>query len=506
MAAGAAPVATDRAPGGVRRGPAPRGSSGPWSRVALLGSAGRSVGGLALVVLATVLLVWGPDARLRGVWFDFCQRLAPRVRVSGPAVVVAVDERSLARYGQWPWPRQLLAELVDRVRGASPAVVGLNLLFPEADGFSGASLTRRLPGLAERTAAWVASVPDGDRLLGRALADAPSVIGLAGLDGPAAVARRGNFTPVVVRGELPSGQIRRYRTVLRSVPDVDGGATGHALLSADVAGGVVRRLPLVAAVDATLVPGLAVEMLRVAAGAPAFSVRSDAGGVRAVGVGDVWIPSEADGTMWIHFTPHDGSRYVSAAAVLAGEVAAERLERKLVLVGVTALGFGDQHVTPLGESLPGVEVHAQALENMFDGRVLVRPRWAEWAEAGALIAAGVLVVALTPVVGMLRAALLALGLGGALLGGASRRTGSSRTCSTASRRRSDWGWSTRPRWAGRWRRPTASAGRSASGSRRSARRLPGSRASSRPRDASSSVFSRGRRARSPARAASGSPP
>ena len=417
MAAGAAPVATDRAPGGARRGPAPRGPSGPWSRVALLGSAGRSVGGLALVALATLLLVWGPDARLRGVWFDFCQRLAPRVRASGPAVVVAVDERSLARYGQWPWPRQLLAQLVDRVRGASPAVVGLNLLFPEADGFSGASLTRRLPGLAERTAAWVASVPDGDRLLGRALADAPSVIGLAGLDGPAAVARRGNFTPVVVRGEDPSGQIRRYRTVLRSVPDVDGGATGHALLSADVAGGVVRRLPLVAAVDGTLVPGLAVEMLRVAAGAPAFSVRSDAGGVRAVGVGDVWIPSEADGTMWIHFTPHDGSRYVSAAAVLAGEVAPERLERKLVLVGVTALGFGDQHVTPLGESLPGVEVHAQALENMFDGRVLVRPRWAEWAEAGALIAAGVLVVALTPVVGMLRAALLALGLGGALLGG-----------------------------------------------------------------------------------------
>ena len=235
MAAGPARVAADGAPG-----EAPRGSAGPWSRIALLGSAGRSVGGLALVALATLLLAWGPDARLRGVWFDFGQRLAPRVRASGPAVIVAVDERSLARYGQWPWPRQLVAELVERVRGAGPAAVGLNLLFPEADGFSGTSLTRRLPGLSERTAAWVASVPDGDRLLGRALAAAPSVIGLAGLDGPATVARRGNFTPVVVRGPDPSGQIRRYRAVLRSVPDVDGGATGRALLSADVAGGTRR--------------------------------------------------------------------------------------------------------------------------------------------------------------------------------------------------------------------------------------------------------------------------
>jgi adenylate cyclase len=383
----------------------------------LVGGTGRSVGALVLLALTALLLAGGPDAPLRGLWFDFCQRLAPRVRVSGPAVIVAVDEPSLGRYGQWPWPRQLLAELVDRLRGASPAAVALNFLFPEADGFSGASLATRIPGLAARTAAWVASVPDGDQALGRALAAGPSVIGLAGLDGPGALSRRGHFTPVVVRGKDPSGQVRRFRTALHSVSDIDGGAAGHALLSADVTGGVVRRLPLVAAVGDTLVPGLGIEVLRVAVGAPAFEVRSDGGGVRAVGVGDVWIPAESDGTMWIHFTPHDAARFVSAAAVLAGEIAPERLERKLVLVGVTALGLGDQHVTPIGESLPGIEIHAQALENMFDGRALVRPRWAEGVEAAALLVAGTLVVALTPVVGMIRAALLALSLAAALLGG-----------------------------------------------------------------------------------------
>jgi serine phosphatase RsbU (regulator of sigma subunit)/CHASE2 domain-containing sensor protein len=377
---------------------------------------GRSVGSLALLAATALLLIWGPDARVRGLWFDFCQRLEPRVRISGPAVIVAVDEVSLARYGQWPWPRQVLAELVDRVRQAGPAVVGFSLLFPEADGFSGASLASRLPGLPARTAAWVASVPDGDRALGRALANAPSVIGLAGLDGPAAASARGRFTPAVVRGSDPLAQLRRYRTVLRSMPDIDAGAAGHALLSADVASGVVRRLPLAAAVGDTLVPGLAVEMLRVATGAPAFGIRSDSGGVRAVGVGDLWIPTETDGTMWIHFTPHDPARFVSAGAVLAGEVPPERFERKLVLVGVTALGLGDQHVTSLGERLPSVEIHAQALENIFDGRPLVRPAWAKWAEAGALLLAGALVVILTPTVGMVPAALLALGLGAALLG------------------------------------------------------------------------------------------
>jgi adenylate cyclase len=189
-------VVADAAPGAGTRPPGPAGAAGPGLG-AMLSSvgAGRSVGALALVALTALLLAWGPDARLRGLWFDFCQRLAPRVRLSGPGVIVAVDEPSLARYGQWPWPRQRLAELVDRLQRAKPAAVGLNLLFPEADGFSGASLATRLPGLAARTAAWVASVPDGDHALGQALGAAPSVIGLAGLDGPAAVTPRGHFTP-----------------------------------------------------------------------------------------------------------------------------------------------------------------------------------------------------------------------------------------------------------------------------------------------------------------------
>jgi serine phosphatase RsbU (regulator of sigma subunit)/CHASE2 domain-containing sensor protein len=370
-----------------------------------------------LLALTAILLAWGPEARVRGLWFDLCQWLAPRVRASGPAVIVAVDERSLRRYGQWPWPRQLLAELVDRVHGARPAAIGLNLLFPEEDGFSGASLAARLPGLGDRTAALVAALPDGDQLLGQALRAAPSVIGMAGLDGPAALLGEGRFTPSVVRGD-PSARIRRYRAALRSVPDLDGAAAGHALLSAaDPRIGIVRRLPLVAAVGDTLVPGLGIEVLRVAAGAPAFTVRGDEGGVRAVGVGDVSVPAEADGTMWVHFTPHDDTRFVSAATVLTGSAPPERFERKLVLVGVTALGVGDHHDTPLRERLSGVEIHAQALENIFDGRILVRPRWAEWAEAGILLAAGALVVGLTPAVSAVRAALLALGLGAAILGG-----------------------------------------------------------------------------------------
>ena len=180
-------------------------------------------------------------------------------------------------------------------------------------------------------------------------------------------------------------------------------------------------------------------MLRVAAGAPAFAVRSDGGGVRAVGVGDVWIPAES--------RRHDVGPLHAARCgpVRLGRRGArrarsprERLERKLVLVGVTALGFGDQHVTPLGERLPGVEIHAQAAREH-----LRRPGPGPAAlggvgRGGCLLAAGA--------AGgrrsrrwwaCCRAALLALGLGAGAARRQLRRVPAARArCSTASRRRS----------------------------------------------------------------------
>src|SRR5229473_1318098 len=100
--------------------------------------------------------------------------------------------------------------------------------------------------------------------------------------------------------------------------------------------------------------------------------------------------------LWVHYTPHDASRYISASDVLRGEVDHAQLERKLVLVGVTGLGLIDYQTTPLGERMPGIEIHAQVLENIFDGALLMRPRWAAWVEGLTLFVVGLVVVCSVP--------------------------------------------------------------------------------------------------------------
>jgi serine phosphatase RsbU (regulator of sigma subunit) len=156
------------------------------------------------------------------------------------------------------------------------------------------------------------------------------------------------------------------------------------------------------------VPALSIEMLRVATGVPALAIDD------ALHIGDVTVPLQPDGTFHVYFGPHDAQRFVSADAVMNGSVDPQLLRDKLVLVGITGLGLLDFQATPLGERIPGVEVHAQILEQIFDGRLLRRPAGASWLEAALLALAGLGLIAVVPrsrlpiSVGVFAAALIVL--------------------------------------------------------------------------------------------------
>jgi serine phosphatase RsbU (regulator of sigma subunit) len=157
-------------------------------------------------------------------------------------------------------------------------------------------------------------------------------------------------------------------------------------------------VPLVARIGKVIVPALSVEMVRIATGAPVFGIEDRGGESVALRVGDVAMPMQSDGTARVYFGPHDTERFVSAEDVLSGKAPLELFRDKLVLVGVTGLGLLDLQATPLGERIPGVEIHAQILEQIFDGRYLHRPTAAAWIEAALLAAAGLLLVAFVPAI------------------------------------------------------------------------------------------------------------
>ena len=375
----------------------------------------RAVGAAVLIAMAALNWVAAPwTGRLQAAWFDAYQGLAPRHAESMPATVVEIDEKSIASLGQWPWPRTLLAHLVEAIARQQPAAIALDILMPEADALSPEQVLARTPDQSPAVVRAFRSLPSNDSELAHALADAHAILVVAGTREPTGkLLRAPAFSVRDLATSSPSAtpattKLAQYAGVQTSIDELDRAAVARGLISVEPAGGVIRRIPLVANIDGTLEPALAIEMLQVALHAPSLRLLVSGDSVQGIAIGDFIVPTEDDGAVRIYYSPRDAGRIVSAVDVLEGRVDPSRLQSKLVLVGVTGLGLVEYQNTPIGERMPGSEIHAQLLENLYDRTLLRRPAWGPAVDTMLFLALGAILVWVTPRWKPQHAALLAL--------------------------------------------------------------------------------------------------
>lgn len=370
--------------------------AGPAPRIARI----RVIGALASIALA-ILIAWRPswNQRLPAAGFDAHQIISPREVKTLPVTVVEVDEKSLAALGRWPWPRTLLAQLVDKIDRQQPAAIGIDVFMPEPDPMDPAPLWKRGDAQA---AGSVAEPLSRDAVLARSLAATRTVLPIAGA--PAATGMPMRVAPFAIdQGDTSAesqsravGKIVRFGGATTSIDEINRAASGWGLVSVDATGGTVRRVPLTATVAGTMVPAFAVEMLRVAMGAPSLRLVVSGSSVRGIAIGDRFIATEPDGAVRVYFSPPHAGRFVSAVDVIEDRVDPRSFRGQMVLVGVNSAGLGDYNNTPLGIAMPGTEIQAQLLENLLEGSVLIRPNWAPVLEATLFLLLGGLLVGVTP--------------------------------------------------------------------------------------------------------------
>lgn len=332
---------------------------------------------------------------LRNSLFDQYQRWQPRAAPAQTSVrVVDVDEASLARLGQWPWPRDLLAQLLERLHHAGAAVVVFDILFAEPDRSSPQHLLSKLklpPELAEKLGA----LPDHDRLFAAALERQPSVLGFATTRSPSQTTPLSRFGVQLDADAKPPG-FSAYMGTTSALPLLEAAAAGSgAMAFRPDADGVVRRVPVMIRVGEQLLPSLTTEALRVYLGQKRYRVETAASGaVEQVGIGRLMLPTNRRGELWLHYRRDLATQSLPAWRVLE-EASAEQFEGSIVLIGSSAQGLQDLRFSPLGGMVPGVQVHAQAIEQALAGTPLQRPFWASPAEALSLLFAGLLLCLLT---------------------------------------------------------------------------------------------------------------
>jgi adenylate cyclase len=339
------------------------------------------------------------ELRLRA--FDIFQVTLPRVAVQRPVVIVDIDEESLRKIGQWPWPRTRVAELITRLTKLGALVIAFDVVFAEPDRLSPGLAAESFRDLDAETRNKLRALPSNDQVMADAMRQSKVVLGETGLPtiAPQSDTRPPTLGVAAVGGD-PKPFLFSFPGFLRNTPVLDQAAAGRGLFSIrSERDGIVRRVPMVMLAQGHVMPSLSFEMLRVVTGSSTILIRMDAAGLKSVAVPGLDMPTDRNGQLWIHFAPHDSARYVSAVDLLEGRVAADRISRRLVLIGTSAAGLLDLKTTPVDPAMPGVEVHAQVLENLLTKATLSSPNYAIGAELGMAFLLGAAIIGLAPILG-----------------------------------------------------------------------------------------------------------
>lgn len=386
--------------------------------------------GLAVAFAATFAHVQQPTLlrHLEARAYDHFVRSRHDQTLSAVPIIVDIDEASLNRYGQWPWPRYLVALLLARIQEHEPAAVALDIVFADPDRTSPAVIRRDLAAILGVQAAFT-GIPEGlmdhDAVLADVLATGPFVLGY-----PFHYGRAGRppgdctLTPLRLgvmaeAGAGPADVTRALRSAPRAACNLpalaeSAAATGFFTTGPDP-DGTLRRTPLLMHFGTRVQPSLALAAVMQARDAEQAVLTGDSNGASALKVAGRTIPLDEAGNLLVNWRGPGGTfAYVSASDILDGLIAPGSLGGRIVFVGTTAPGLKDLRATPLDGQHPGVEVHATVADNILRGDFLTRPSWARGLEVGTTLAAGIgfslLIAFASPVVSLLMATASLTGL------------------------------------------------------------------------------------------------
>ncbi len=344
---------------------------------------------LAVLIGAIVAVIMEPPfvSGLRNASFDTFQQWRPREYQKAPVRIIDIDEKSLEKHGQWPWPRSRMAVLVDNLRALGPAAIVFDMLLAEPDRTSPAALARHWPD-DQGVADMVKRLPDHDQLFASAIGKGSVVTGFS-VESEASSDRLPALkTRFIIAGDDPRQFLPVFGGAVTTLSAFEAIADGNGSFNfIPDRDGVIRHVPLLLRINDDLHPSLAAEALRVAQGAKNFIVKSSGAsgegrfgghtGIVGVRIGNLSLETDARGEIWLHFSKSLPERYVPAWKVFEEDVEAELLAGHIVIVGTSAKGLQDLRFSPLGRVIPGVEVHAQLVEQLIQKTYLTRPDWAK---------------------------------------------------------------------------------------------------------------------------------
>lgn len=399
------------------------------------------------VLLMSAFLFSGRDfdwkTRMQNLVFDLYMNHKPRP--AGDQIVIAdIDELSLNKIGQWPWPRTVTAQLVENLTSLGAKVIAFDMVFEAPDRTSPAQVLKRIPDavLNEEMRARLESLPDHDLAFADAIKESKRVItAFVESEQSAATEKAPRLRmPIAMKKEAKQHleqQAARMQGILGNLPEIAKASAGNGSFTVHPGvDGIVRKVPMILSYQepgksrVNFYPALSLETLRVAFGGRAplkLGVQEEGTtGFSSpmeilIGKQGLHVPLDYNAMFWVYFRHLSRDKeYIPVYKILDPafhDEVADRIKDKIVLVGTSAQALKDLRSTPIDEFLPGVEVHFNIIEQVMQQVFLSRPEHLLVYESLAILVGGLFIILVAPFIGAIfMAALTVLAIGGAFMG------------------------------------------------------------------------------------------
>ena len=328
-----------------------------------------------LLILLIALKILNPSfiKSISFISFDLYQKVFPLQKQDSEVVIIDIDEDSLGKFGQFPWSRSVFAKIIDQVKVTEPKAIGFDVFFTEKDKQSPEEVIKSY-NLITTDVVQFQNIKGHDEVFREALEKSKSVIAVLGSN----VSSHGTYdrsakAKFLSKGGDPKKFTYSFPYSIGSLEKLEKSAKGLGSISfLDQTDGIIRSLPLIVRFNEKLYPTMGLEMVRVGGNQKNLYVELNEVGITRISSRPHRISSDPNGIIWIRYKKSQKNQYISASSVFDGKFDSKLFKDKYVLIGASAQGLFDLVKTPLGVTIPGVEVHANVIENILDQSYLIR--------------------------------------------------------------------------------------------------------------------------------------
>ena len=329
---------------------------------------------ILLILLITIKIINPPFIKsISNLSFDLYQKAFTLEKKDTDVIIIDIDEDSLGKFGQFPWSRSVFAKILDQLNTSNPKAIGFDIFFAEKDKQSPEEIIKSY-NLIPSDMINLQKLKSHDEVFAEKLKESKSIIAVLGSNVPS----HSNYdrkakAKFLSKGGDPKQFTYSYPYSIGSLESLEENVKGLGSISfLDQSDGIIRSLPLLVRFNEKLYPTMGLEMVRVGSKQKNIYVELNEVGIKRISARPHKIKSDPNGIIWIKYKKSLKEQFISASKVYDGEFKKDFFENKYVLIGASAQGLFDLVKTPLGITIPGVEVHAKVIENILDQSYLLR--------------------------------------------------------------------------------------------------------------------------------------